>query len=274
MSTESVEENGSGVNALPEGMNSISSANNNNNELPQDSLSASVSSSLLNNNNNIPMSSTTNDESLIEGSSRPTTGLTTSRSQQQQPINESNQPIILTPELIKRYTEGFKLFEQKKGNLKNHVLLNEIIVLMRGLLKNPKEKELSYYLNFLPNSEEIQTRGAINLEEFLKLMQAAPIPDLDSHFNILDAFEAFDTDFRGSIDPEEFKNILSTFGDSDLLTLEESNEMITLFTNPETKRIHYDDYIKTCLSNTDIHEVQVKKASAKPGTREKKKTNN
>ncbi|KAF0976689.1 hypothetical protein FDP41_003984 [Naegleria fowleri] len=216
----------------------------------------------------------------------------------------------LSPELIKRYTEAFKLYEAKKSIkpgktpaaeaddgktkkdgkdakkpdpkktsakdskkaastpqpetppqqpqitiLKNHVLLSELIILMRALMKNPKEKDLPIYLSVLPNAEEVTQRGQLTVDEFLKIMQHSPIPNQDDHFTILEAFETFDSsNFQGTIEPEELKNILLNLGETDLMTPEEVQEIIQLFTDPETKLIRYDDFLKTCLSNTDIHD--------------------
>ncbi|KAG2385722.1 hypothetical protein C9374_003537 [Naegleria lovaniensis] len=139
--------------------------------------------------------------------------------------------------------------------LKNHVLLSDLIILMRALMKNPKEKDLPIYLSVLPNAEEVTQRGQLTLDEFLKIMQLASLPNQDDHFKILDAFETFDTsNFQGTIEPEELKNILLNLGESDLMTPEEVQEIIQQFTDPETKMIRYDDFLKTCLSNTDIHD--------------------
>ena len=226
----------------------------------------------------------------------------------------------LTPELIKRYTDTFKLYEQKKtikpgkgtppGSaetkdppkkdakeppkkggkdakkggkdappepqvpalppwpqfliMKGHVLLTDLMTLIRVLLKNPKEKDFGLYLSVLPNAEEIQTRQQISLDEFLKLMQLAPIPNQDDHFKILDAFEVFDHTFDGTVEPEELKNILISMGDPDLLTLEEVNEILTMFINPTTNKISYDEFLKTCLSNTNIHDPPPPKPTKKP----------
>ncbi|EFC36604.1 predicted protein [Naegleria gruberi] len=212
--------------------------------------------------------------------------------------------IDLPPELIKEYTDGFKLYEQKKTIkpskptpvvadkdpkakgavkkedpkvkkvadkkgaaaqveepppgpqydftlLKGHVLLSDLLTLMRGLLKNPKESELNQYLSVLPNCDEVIERKQVTLDEFLKIMALNDLPDQNTHFDILDAFETFDTDFKGDIDPETLRNVLLTMGDKELVTKEEVDEIVNTFCNRTTKAIYYDDIIKTCLSNTE-----------------------
>ncbi|EFC36607.1 predicted protein [Naegleria gruberi] len=263
------------------------------------------------------------DPNMTRDSSRPATSLSGKGLSSSMILKPEDIP----PDIIKRYTDAFKLYEakktikpgkaqppaegddkkgakkgddkkksapakkgtDKKGGkndktvvepavqappqptftiLKGHVLISDLLTLMRALMKNPKEKDLPLYLSILPNSEEVVNRCQLNLDEFLRIMQNAPIPNQDDHFKILDAFETFDDDFKGEFEPEKLKFILATMGEKDLMTQEEIDEILLTFTNPENKSIAYDEFLKTCLSNTNVHDPPPPK-TAKKGTKKK-----
>jgi calmodulin len=161
--------------------------------------------------------------------------------------------------LRKQWIEGFRLFESKP---KDFIPAKDLATLMRMQLKNPSEAQVAAYIK----EADPEAGGYISLENYLKLMNNPEVPEPDTQSAVLDAFEVFDADQRGTMSITELTNILTNIGEKDL-TEEEIADLIRTFADGENT-VSYANFIKTCFSNMDIHK---KKEKAKGGKKSPKK---
>jgi Ca2+-binding EF-hand superfamily protein len=162
--------------------------------------------------------------------------------------------------LRKQWIEGFRLFESKP---KDFIPSKDLGMLLRTQLKNPSELQVAQYLKEI----DPDNNGFVSLEAYLKLMANPEVPDPETQSAVLEAFEVFDPDQKGTMSATELRNVLTNIGDKDL-TDEEISELIRTFADNDNGTASYANFIKTCFSNMDIHK---KKEKAKGGKKSPKK---
>lgn len=100
------------------------------------------------------------------------------------------------------------------------ISVTELGDVMRILGQNPTEAELQYMINEVDDDGS----GAIDFNEFLKLMASIVKNPEDEERELFEAFCVFDKDNDGFISLDELKYVLTNLGDR--LTDQEMNEII------------------------------------------------
>ncbi|KAL0488637.1 calmodulin [Acrasis kona] len=157
--------------------------------------------------------------------------------------------------LRKQWTEGFRLFESKP---KDFIPSKDLGMLMRTQLKNPSDSQVLQYIREL----DPDNHGYISLDGYLRLMANPDVPDPDSQLAVLEAFEVFDPEQKGTMSATELRNILVNIGEKDLND-DEIMELIRAFSDDDNGTASYAAFIKTCFSNIDIHKKKENPKSAK-----------
>jgi Ca2+-binding EF-hand superfamily protein len=93
--------------------------------------------------------------------------------------------------------------------------------------------------------EEEEPTGYVTFAKFekvaLRILQDSTIVR-DEEEKIYRAFKCLDSDNKGFLRPDEFKEFLMQNGEK--LTQEEMDEMLTSCVDPQENKIYYEDYIK------------------------------
>lgn len=130
--------------------------------------------------------------------------------------------VELTPDMIKLYTNVFKMWEVTKP--KKHILAKDLVTVMRALLKNPSDRQMKQYM------EQIQLNGEhLSLDQFIRFMGTCDCPNFDDRKTLVRAFEVFDPEQTGYLPVKTFRQVLMSYGDPNDISAEEIEEMINTF---------------------------------------------
>lgn len=104
------------------------------------------------------------------------------------------------------YKEVFHIFDK---DCDNSISSSEVKSLVISLGYTPNEEELQKFI------EEVDTdkSGRITLNEFIEYMDRTYVVSNDITQEVVEAFKIFDIDNNGCITYDEFKNILTKYGD-------------------------------------------------------------
>ncbi|CAL9186029.1 unnamed protein product, partial [Musa hybrid cultivar] len=124
---------------------------------------------------------------------------------------------LFTEEQITEFYETFCLFD-KDGD--GSIALEELSTVIKSLGLKPFQEELQGMIS----EGDVDGNGTIEFAEFLGLIMAHKMKDIDSEEELKEAFKVFDKDQNGYISEAELRNVMMSLGEK--LTEEEVAQMI------------------------------------------------
>eukprot|EP00281_Chroomonas_sp_CCMP1168_P019995 CAMPEP_0206233132 /NCGR_PEP_ID=MMETSP0047_2-20121206/11810_1 /ASSEMBLY_ACC=CAM_ASM_000192 /TAXON_ID=195065 /ORGANISM="Chroomonas mesostigmatica_cf, Strain CCMP1168" /LENGTH=167 /DNA_ID=CAMNT_0053656963 /DNA_START=152 /DNA_END=651 /DNA_ORIENTATION=+ len=112
---------------------------------------------------------------------------------------------FLSDEQINDVQEAFRLFD-KKGE--NQISGNDMTMVFQALNCNVSMSEMSDYMQIL----DPHRTGTVQYSDFLPVI-AKRIQHKETIDDLIKAFQVFDKDHKGTLTPDEFRHILSHFGE-------------------------------------------------------------
>ncbi|XP_077987326.1 calmodulin-alpha-like [Glandiceps talaboti] len=140
----------------------------------------------------------------------------------------------LTKEQIAEFKEAFVLFD-KDGS--GTVSTDELGSVMKSLGTNPSEEELREMVDAV----DADGNGEIDFQGFLKMM-AQMLHESESDQGLKEAFNVFDKDGDGYINPTELRQIMSNLGEK--MSDDEFKEMLAEIDEDGDGRVSYDEFVQ------------------------------
>uniref|UniRef100_A0A5K3EZK8 EF-hand n=1 Tax=Mesocestoides corti TaxID=53468 RepID=A0A5K3EZK8_MESCO len=144
--------------------------------------------------------------------------------------------------------EAFDLFDQERNKT---IDTRELGTVMRSLGLCPSESEIN---ELMPQLENVPPNGYINYETFLPVIgqilideSYAPLPEEE----IVRAFQTFDPEKTGIVDPEVLEKHMMTKGE--VFTREEMDEMLATAVDVQKNGVNYRDFATLLASRTKIN---------------------
>jgi len=95
------------------------------------------------------------------------------------------------------------------------------------------------------NTVDTDQSGSIDFQEFCELM-STKMREMDTEADIIDAFRVFDVEGKGYITAYELRHVMTNLGEK--LTDEEVNEMVSEADSDGDGVINYTDFVKIMTS--------------------------
>lgn len=112
----------------------------------------------------------------------------------------------------------------------------DLLDVMKSLGGNPTESEVQEMIHEVDE----EGKGAINFNEFLKVMAQKLQVDNDEEEDIIEAFKVFDLDRNGFVTVEEMKAVLSSFGLS--LPRNEIEDMFVTVDEDKDGQLNFEEF--------------------------------
>lgn len=122
----------------------------------------------------------------------------------------------------------------------------DLLDVMKSLGGNPTESEVQEMIHEVDE----EGKGAINFNEFLKVMAQKLQVDNDEEEDIIEAFKVFDLDRNGFVTVEEMKAVLSSFGLS--LPRNEIEDMFVTVDEDKDGQLNFEEFAALMTYSSSI----------------------